>query len=59
AKLAEKLNEYVQDHTIEKKGPVRLVEPGLRALISYDAEVPSPRHKSGVEWLRPRVERIL
>ncbi|MEX2607592.1 MAG: hypothetical protein WD708_09620 [Kiritimatiellia bacterium] len=57
--LADKLNACVQARTVEKKGPVRLLEPGLQALISYDDEIPSPRHKSGVEWLRPRVEMIL
>lgn len=57
--LAEQLSHYIQTHTTEKKGPVRLVEPGLQALISYDAEIPSPRHKSGCEWIRPYLEEIL
>lgn len=57
--LAEKIDTYIQSHTVEKKGPIRLVEPCLQALISYDAEIPSPRHKSGVEWIGSRVDGIL
>ncbi len=52
------LDRWVRNHTTERFGPVRAVEPGLVLEIAFDAVHRSTRHKSGVAMRFPRVHRI-
>ena len=52
------LDKWVRDHTVERYGPVRAIEPRLVLEIAFDAVHPSNRHKSGVAMRFPRVSRI-
>jgi DNA ligase-1 len=52
------LDKWVRDHTVERYGPVRAVEPRLVLEVAFDAVHPSNRHKSGVAMRFPRVSRI-
>jgi DNA ligase-1 len=52
------LDKWVRGHTVERYGPVRLVEPGLVFEVAFDAVHPSARHKSGVAMRFPRIHRI-
>jgi DNA ligase-1 len=52
------LDKWVRDHTVERYGPVRAVEPRLVLEIAFDAVHSSNRHKSGVAMRFPRVSRI-
>lgn len=52
------LDKWVRDHTTERFGPVRAVEPGLVLEVAFDAVQPSTRHKSGLAMRFPRVSRI-
>ncbi len=52
------LDKWVRDHTTERFGPVRAVEPGLVLEVAFDAIHRSPRHKSGIAMRFPRVSRI-
>jgi len=58
AEESQPLESYCREHTVEKKGPVRVVRPGLHARVSYQRRIPSPRHKSGVELIAPRLESV-
>ncbi|MBM3622687.1 MAG: cisplatin damage response ATP-dependent DNA ligase [Alphaproteobacteria bacterium] len=53
-----RLDKWVRDHTTNRFGPVREVEPGLVLEIAFDAVQRSTRHKSGVAMRFPRVHRI-
>jgi DNA ligase-1 len=53
-----KLDKWVRDHTTNRFGPVREVEPGLVLEIAFDSIHRSTRHKSGVAMRFPRVHRI-
>jgi DNA ligase-1 len=53
-----KLDKWVRDHTTERFGPVRAVEPGMVLEVAFDAVHPSTRHKSGLAMRFPRVHRI-
>jgi len=53
-----RLDKWVRDHTTERFGPVRAVEPLLVLEIAFDALQPSTRHKSGIAMRFPRVSRI-
>jgi DNA ligase-1 len=53
-----KLDKWVRDHTTNRFGPVREVEPGLVVEIAFDSIHRSTRHKSGVAMRFPRVHRI-
>lgn len=53
-----RLDKWVRDHTRERFGPVRAVEPGLVLEIAFDALQASSRHKSGLAMRFPRVARI-
>ena len=48
----------MRDHTTERFGPVRAVEPGLVLEVAFDAVHPSTRHKSGLAMRFPRISRI-
>ena len=52
------LDKWVRDHTTNRFGPVREVEPGLVLEIAFDGIARSTRHKSGVAMRFPRVNRI-
>ncbi len=52
------LDKWVRDHTTERFGPVRAVEPGLVLEVAFDALQRSSRHKSGIAMRFPRVSRI-
>jgi DNA ligase-1 len=53
-----KLDKWVREHTVNRFGPVREVEPGLVLEIAFDSVHRSTRHKSGVAMRFPRVHRI-
>ena len=53
-----RLDKWIRDHTTERFGPVRSVEPGLVLEVAFDAVHKSARHKSGVAMRFPRVHRI-
>ncbi|SMF53625.1 DNA ligase-1 [Tistlia consotensis] len=53
-----RLDKWVRDHTTERFGPVRAVEPGLVLEVAFDAVQRSTRHKSGLALRFPRVSRI-
>mgnify|MGYP003331293997 FL=1 len=52
------LDKWVRDHTTNRFGPVREVEPGLVLEIAFDGIARSSRHKSGVAMRFPRINRI-
>jgi DNA ligase-1 len=52
------LDKWVRDHTTNRFGPVREVEPALVLEIAFDSVHRSGRHKSGVAMRFPRVHRI-
>ena len=53
-----KLDRWIRNHTTNRFGPVREVEPGLVLEIAFDAAQLSGRHKSGVALRFPRVSRL-
>ena len=57
-----KIDRYVRAHTIEKYGPVRVVEHGRQGglvfEIAFEGLNRSARHKSGVAMRFPRISRI-
>ncbi len=53
-----RLDKWVRDHTTERFGPVRAVEPGLVLEVAFDAVQRSTRHKSGLALRFPRIARI-
>jgi DNA ligase-1 len=52
------LDKWVRDHTTNRFGPVREVEPRLVLEIAFDGIARSTRHKSGVAMRFPRINRI-
>jgi DNA ligase-1 len=52
------LDRWVRNHTIERFGPVRAVEPKLVCELAFDGVQASTRHKSGVALRFPRISRI-
>jgi DNA ligase-1 len=52
------LDKFVRDHTTDRFGPVRAVEPKLVLEIAFDAAQLSNRHRSGVALRFPRVARL-
>jgi DNA ligase 1 len=51
------VDRFVRQHTLEKFGPVRTVEPKLVFEIGFEGINPSPRHKSGIAVRFPRILR--
>ena len=49
------LDRWVRDHTTQRYGPVREVEPLLVLEVAFDSVHRSTRHKSGVAMRFPRV----
>ena len=54
----QQLDKWVRNHTVERFGPVRRVEPALVLEIAYEGIRRSSRHKSGVAMRFPRIARI-
>ncbi len=52
------LDRWVRNHTVERFGPVRRVEPALVLEVAFDAVQHSRRHRSGVALRFPRIHRI-
>ncbi len=52
------LDRWIRNHTSERFGPVRQVEPALVLEVEFDAVQRSSRHKSGVAMRFPRIHRI-
>jgi DNA ligase-1 len=52
------LDRFVRNHTVERFGPVRAVEPKLVLEVAFDAVQGSARHKSGIALRFPRIHRI-
>jgi DNA ligase-1 len=52
------LDKWVRDHTTNRFGPVREVEPKLVLEIAFDGIARSTRHKSGLAMRFPRINRI-
>ncbi|MCC7281620.1 MAG: cisplatin damage response ATP-dependent DNA ligase [Acetobacteraceae bacterium] len=52
------LDRFVREHTTERFGPVRRVEPRLVLEVAFDAAQRSGRHRSGVALRFPRIARI-
>ncbi len=53
-----RLDRWVREHTIDRFGPVRSVEPMLVVEVAFDAVQRSARHKSGLAMRFPRIARI-
>lgn len=56
--LTQQLTAYIGQQTVEKKGPVKVVRPGLIGVISYTGLSISPRHKSGLKVEHPELESL-
>ena len=56
AEIAE-LDRWIRRHTIERHGPVRVVEPVHVFELGFEAIAPSTRHKSGIAVRFPRMLR--
>jgi len=52
------VDRFVREHTREKFGPVRVVEPGIVCELAFEAIQPSKRHKSGIAVRFPRIARL-
>jgi DNA ligase-1 len=51
------LDRWIRRHTLERHGPVRVVEPVHVFELGFEAIAPSARHKSGVAVRFPRMLR--
>jgi DNA ligase 1 len=52
------LDNWVRNHTTNRFGPVREVEPKLVLEVAFDSVHRSTRHRSGLAMRFPRVHRI-
>jgi len=53
-----RVDAFVRRHTIDRRGPVRFLEPKLVMEIAFQEIHPSTRHRSGVAVRFPRIARI-
>ncbi len=53
----EKLDAWVRQHTVERRGPVHLVEPVQVFELAFEGVRESPRHKAGLAVRFPRMNR--
>ncbi len=51
------VDQFVRNHTVDRFGPVRSVEPKLVFELAFEAIQPSNRHKSGIAVRFPRIAR--
>ena len=56
AEIAE-MDKWIRRHTLERHGPVRVVEPVQVFELGFEAIAPSSRHKSGIAVRFPRMLR--
>jgi DNA ligase-1 len=52
------LDRFVRNHTLNRFGPVRVVEKSLVLEVAFDSIHESRRHKSGLAMRFPRISRI-
>jgi len=52
-----RVDRWIRDHTLDKHGPVRVVEPKLVFEIAFENISRSKRHKSGIAVRFPRILR--
>jgi DNA ligase-1 len=52
------VDRFVREHTKEKFGPVRVVEPELVCELAFEGLQHSTRHKSGIAVRFPRISRL-
>ena len=52
-----KVDRWIREHTREKHGPVRVVDPELVFEIAFEGISESKRHKSGIAVRFPRIHR--
>jgi DNA ligase-1 len=52
------VDRFVREHTREKFGPVRVVEPAIVCELAFEAIAHSKRHKSGIAVRFPRIARL-
>jgi len=52
-----RLDQWIRQHTLQRFGPVRAVEPELVFELAFEGIQPSPRHKSGIAVRFPRIAR--
>ncbi|WP_102225610.1 cisplatin damage response ATP-dependent DNA ligase [Acidimangrovimonas sediminis] len=53
-----RLDRFVRDHTVERFGPVRSLQPRLVVEVAFEGLNRSRRHRSGVAMRFPRINRI-
>jgi DNA ligase-1 len=51
------LDRWIRAHTLERKGPVRLVPPHHVFELHFEGIAERPRHKSGIALRFPRISR--
>lgn len=54
----DEVDRFIRAHTLEKHGPVRVVEPLLVCEVAFEGLRESKRHKSGIAVRFPRVSRL-
>jgi DNA ligase-1 len=52
------VDRYVREHTLDKFGPVRVIEPAIVCELAFEAIQRSTRHKSGIAVRFPRIARL-
>jgi DNA ligase-1 len=52
------VDRFVREHTTEKFGPVRVVEPELVCELAFEGIQVSTRHKCGIAVRFPRIARL-
>lgn len=53
------IDEFIRNHTVDRFGPVRAIEPVLVFRLGFDDIRPSPRRRSGYMLRNPRVLQLL
>jgi DNA ligase-1 len=53
-----RVDAFVREHTVEKFGPVRVVEPKVVCELAFEGIQTSTRHKSGIAVRFPRIARL-
>ena len=53
----ERVDKWIRAHTLERHGPVRVVEPELVFELHFEGIAASSRHKSGIALRFPRMAR--
>jgi DNA ligase-1 len=53
----QRLDQWIRQHTLQRFGPVRVVEPELVFELAFEGIQPSSRHKSGIAVRFPRISR--